>query len=148
MTTFAWTFYPIQLVIEAGGRISFKDLAEKLTNLDPQRFRSEEIVQRAVEKYNSCLKYDGVNVSFDKTAGKYAQFDIMERDVQSMLHKAIPDMEKWQLYPFKTRKNSKECYVGYPWSKIPLCPGEEEFPRLCDFRAFGEDLCYGRCGVK
>jgi len=151
VVTFTLTFYPIIKTLEAGGRISFKDLAEKLISTVPGVFRDEKMVQRAIENYSGCLKYDGATVSFDRDARNYAKYGIMERQLQSLLHKSIPNMEEFQLYPFKTRKNSVTCYLGAPWSHIPI--GEEEkeegvdFPSHCDFRKDGVDGCGLGCGA-
>lgn len=151
MTTFTWTFYPILKTLEAGGTISFKNLAEKLMGDVPGAFRDEETVQRAIERYTGCLNYDGATVSFNRSAKTYAKHGIMERYLQSLLHKAVPNMEDYQLYPFKTRKNSITCYLNAPWKIIPLDELEKEgkvdFPRRCDFRCEGNDCCSLGCGV-
>ena len=114
MVTGTWTLVPILTVISNGGKIEFSELIKKLVEYDSSRFRNENSVIQAME-YNSCLKIQGNKVVFNKNALKYASHSIHERHVQHVLHKSIPNMEKFQLYPYVTKENSPVCYVGVPW---------------------------------
>ena len=149
MATFTYTFCTISQVLKNGGEIGFERLADILMQQEPQRFRDKKTVEMAVLKYTSCLIFDGGTVRFNKGAKRYAKYDIMERDVQAYLHGAVPGMDNWALYPFKTRKNSDTCYLGIPWGEIPKDPDEEKYnmnyPKGCDFRGEGEDSCRTGC---
>ena len=151
MTTFTYTYAPTVEVLKNGGEMPFKVLADKLMAQDPRRFRVEKTVETAIDRYAHCLTSDGAVVRFNKNSDRYARFSIMERDIQSALHGAIENMEEFQLYPFKTRKNSDSCYLNIPWSEIPKDPHEEEhnmhYPDGCDFRGNGEDSCRVGCRV-
>ena len=147
--------YPIAGVIKHGGEVIFSQLAEELMALDPTRFRSLERVEEAVTEHNSCLKYDGDMVRFDKNAVRYSNGSfMMERFTQAFLHSMFGEkMEEFALYPYKTRKNSDACYVGEPWENIPLHETETgppylSYPLLCDFRQTGHDECTVACGLR
>jgi len=71
----------------------------------------------------------------------------MERSIQAGLHATIPNMEEFQLYPFKTRNNSERCYLGIDWADIPEDESGEPFPLTCDFRGNGNDACTLDCGI-
>ena len=153
MTTWAYTFLPIQQVLLNGGEMEFGALAKKLMGLDPGRFRDESIVDKAIQSYVNCLEnIDGI-VVFERSAKKYASVTEMERSVQYALHNSVPDMEKWQIYPMKIRSNSKRCYLGILWEEIPRDPNRGNYKRdlpfddNCDFREEGEDSCKTRCRV-
>lgn len=148
MSTGSWSTIPTQQVLLAGGQIKFKDLVRKLVGIDIGRFRSEKIVRDAIENYCACLDFVGEDfVQYNRKAKKYAQMSsaVYEREVQGFLHASIPDMKKWELYPHKTRKNSKECYEGFHWKDIPIGEsGESHFE--CDYRVDGKDKCSFSCG--
>lgn len=152
MATFTLTYAPIAEVIRNEGMIKFKTLAGKLMTQDPSRFRDEKTVEDAIDGYAGCLIFNGDIVKFNKDAKRYAQNFILERDVQAALHSTMPNMEKWVLYPFKTRKNSEFCYLDIPWKEIPKDSDEEKYnmnyPPLCDFMGQGEYACTASCGVE
>jgi hypothetical protein len=140
MATFTLAFSPTMLVLQNGGRIKISDLHKKLFGIRPLLFRDEKSVEEAIDTYIACLKIEGEEVVFNREAQHYTKIvNIYEREIQEALHGAIPDMERWQLYPFKTRSNSPECYIGIPWAEIPNNdmrmgqPGESDYPEMCDF---------------
>lgn len=147
MVTSSYTFFPIAEVLKAGGEMSFDELAKKLIDFDPSRFKDEETVERAVNIYAYCLNFDGGTVKFNREAKRYAQYSIMERSIQAGLHGTIPNMERFQLYPFKARNNSEGCYLGLDWADIPESQPGESFPIACDFRGDGNDACTLACGI-
>lgn len=153
MATWTLTFLPIHQVLRNGGEMIFSDLAAKLIELDPRRFRDVINVERAITTYAHCLEYDAQTgtVRFNKEAGRYARFGMMERSIQFALHESVPSMEDWQLYPLKTRRNSGACYLGISWESIPRDPDNERknvpYEDDCDFREEGEDNCRAGCGV-
>lgn len=144
---------PIQQVLLAGGMISFDDLATRLMSIDPHRFRDVSNVEDAVNNYSICLENNGHIVTYNRNAKRYSKHGF-ERDVQLWLHNSVPNMEKWQLYPFKSPSNSDKCYIDISWKDIPE-PNEknirEEYRTgvntSCDFRKEGEDGCGFGCGI-
>ncbi len=146
MTTGTWTIIPPLIVLKNNGKIQFDDLQKKLVEIDQGRFLDSDL-HDILRTYINCLKEEGNFVIFDKNAKRYAKHGIYERNLQFILHSAIPEMEKWQLYPLKTRKNSSICYIGVPWEIIPRDFQEVNYINQCDFRWDGEDNCTLGCGV-
>ncbi len=134
------------IVLKNNWKIKFDDLQKKLVEIDKRRFGNSDL-HSILRTYIVCLKEEGDFVIFDKNAKRYAKHGIAERSLQFVLHSAIPEMEKWQLYPLKTRKNSSTCYIGAPWEIIPRDSQEVNYINLCDFRWDGEDNCTLKCGV-
>jgi len=153
MATWTLTFLPTQQVLLAGGKIKFDDLSTKLMSLDPRRFMSISEVENAITRYAKCLTLDASSgiVRFNREADRYARFGLMERSIQFALHESVPNMEEWQLYPLKARKNAMICYMGTPWESIPRDKEHEErnipYDLGCDFRGNGRDACNAGCGV-
>ena len=149
MATFSLNLVPVMEVLLSGGRMKISELADKVFEMNPILFREGSLL-RTIDAYSACLKIDGGSVVFDRSAESYTRFVyIYERAVQAAVHGAVPDMEKWQLYPFKTRDNSDSCYIGVPWSDIPDTDmfGQKEKRRYstrCDYK---KGSCTGRCGV-
>lgn len=146
MVTGTLTMIPPIIVLKNGGKISLKKLEEKCLEIDTGRFEGEDM-KGIIERYSSCLKEKNGVVRFDTESVKYAKHGIMERSLQFILHSAIPEMEKWQLYPLKTKKNSPTCYIGAPWEIIPIDSQEVNYNTFCDFRWDGKDHCTLGCGV-
>ena len=149
MTTWTLSTIPIAMVLKNGGKMKFSELANTLMEGDPTRFKDLKTVEKAVNNYNQCLDFDGDKVVFNKEAKQYAAYPIQERSVQAFLHSALKSTaEEWQLYPYKSRKNSSECYMGISWENIPGedSPDQVSYPVDCDFRLEGEDSCNGGCG--
>jgi hypothetical protein len=142
---------PILAVLENGGRMSLEKLAIDLIKRDPNRFGRD--VRGIIENNINCLKIDGDNVVYDKTATSYTKhWSLIERSAQQLFHNAIPNMEEFQLYPYTTRKNSPYCNLGIPWENIP----EEDHPeglewfgdqQNCNFREQGKKHCGFSCGI-
>jgi hypothetical protein len=148
MVTFILTSYPILKVLEHGGRVRFDELANELMGIDPRRFRDVSRVEEGIEHYSMCLKMEDGYVVYDKEAKNYAAFDIHERDTQALLHNKIPDMEKFELYPFKTRKNSDRCYIGISWEEIPVSEEAKRLGMTYEPRCnFSNGACTAHCGV-
>jgi len=154
MTTLSWTGLPIiaLLTLTDNGSMSFRELAHHLTITRPETFRDENTLEIALDRYIACLAFESGVVSFNRNARKYTKHSSAERNVQSWLHKAVPDMERWQLYPFRDRRNSKECYLEFPWECIALSEEErrgfQNYPPGCDFRCDGSDSCKHGCGIR
>ena len=139
MATWTRTYLPIKVVLTMGGELNFKNLAEIVMQEEPMRFRDMSVLEDALDYYIDCLIYEDGKVRYNKDAIKYTKKGLFERSIQFVLHGSVRDMEKWQLYPLKTRKNSKTCYIGVPWEEIPpetQIEGEEVKPYIesCDFR--------------
>jgi|AntAceMinimDraft_18_1070375.scaffolds.fasta_scaffold117436_2 hypothetical protein len=157
MTTGTYACLPTQQVLLAGGRISFNNLASRLMSIDPSRFRDISNVDKAIENYSPCLENKNGQIIYNKKARSYSYGSIssFEREVQAWLHLSVLNMEKWQLYPFKTPLNSKRCYMNIPWKDIPRDNHEDDLPEKykkgqnykCDFRCKGEDSCKLGCGI-
>lgn len=150
MTTFALTLMPILKTLENGGEINFKILSNELIKLDPRRFRDLRCVEEGIDHYTACLTFKDEIVRYNKDSKNYAKFSIMERDIQAILHEAIKNMEEFQLYPFKTRKNSDKCYIGIKWKDIPKDNDglDKSYNSSCNYRKDGLDECHAGCRVK
>jgi len=109
-------------------------------------------VERAITNYTGCLKIEiGDRVRFNRVAETYARFDIMEREVDVLLHEQVPDMKRFELYPHISPKTSPTCQLGVPWEQVPrdemaVKQGGDPYIR-CDFRQ-KERRCSLGCGVK
>ena len=149
MAQWARTYGAISEVLKNGGSIWIEDLHRKLVELDPRRFRGDNIVEYIVDNLTSCLTIEGAHVKYNKRSKKYAKISmaVFERTIQQALHGSIPNMEKWQLYPYLDRKNSANCYVGIPWREIPAKKEDPQINIDCDFRINETDECHARCGV-
>ncbi len=157
MTTGTYECLPTAIVLLSGGSMLFDDLANKLMSADPSRFRGISKVEEAVNRYSNCLENNGHRITYNKNSKSYSKFNsaINERHVQRWLHQTVPDMEKWQLYPFKTPSNSESCYLNIPWKEIPKDTSEIHLQEKyrsgvnykCDFRCEGENSCTASCGI-
>jgi hypothetical protein len=155
MTIAAHSILPILAVLENGGRINIEELSRKLVRMDPNRFREDASgLIRGIESNINCLKIEGNNVIFDKTANSYTKhFSLIERSAQRLLHNSIPNMNEWELYPYMTRKNSTTCNLGIDWEDIPEennVKGPEWFgyQQNCNFREQGKKYCGFCCGIE
>lgn len=157
MTAGTYSCLPTQQVLIAGGMIEFNTLAEKLMSIDPSRFRSISNVEDAINNYSPCLENNGDLVSYNKNSKKYSWSGMAhdEREIQAWLYRSVPDMKRWELYPFKTPSNSENCYFNIPWKEIPRDNSEDVLKKeyrkgqnyKCDFRCNGENSCTGNCGI-
>jgi hypothetical protein len=125
-------------------------LARKIFNNNSLNF---EAVEHAIDRYTKCLIIREGFVIYNRLADRYTRIaDVYERSIQAGLHANVPEMEKWQLYEYKTRDNSDKCYMQIPWSEIPEDPffrsAKIRYQPNCNFRCNGKDTCTGRCGVK
>ena len=148
MVTGALTMIPPLLVLKNGGEIGLEELERKCLDVDERRFGGQDL-SHSIQTYCACLKIEEGRVKFDKEAKRYAgmRLGVYERELQAVLHGAIPNMEDWELYPFKTRKNSSVCNIGAPWEIIPKDEEKQDYHMSCDFRCSGEDNCKLGCGA-
>jgi hypothetical protein len=151
MATSTITFLPIFFVLKNKGSMRLDELTKSLCDEVPVTFGDGSNVERDIETYIECLTINDGLVRFNSEARTYAKISMMERDIQRALHGYIEDMEKFQLYEYKTRENSHTCHIGVPWDKIPVDDNEKRYkegaPMDCDFRNDGEDACRLGCGV-
>jgi hypothetical protein len=140
---------PIGFVIENNGRISLKELSDKLFEADQRRFRNLETVRGAIENHIACLDIVEEEVIYNKNSKSYTkEFQLVERSAQNYLHNKIPNMKEWELYEYKTRKNSNSCNMKIDWKNIPLDESPIEWFGLqpnCDFREQGNEYCTFSC---
>jgi len=132
--------------------MEFDKLKTALCEQVPVTFRDGSSLERDIGTYIECLTiHDGI-VRFNKEAKRYGKVGNMERYIQAGIHKAIENIEKFQLYPYRTRKDSDTCYIGVPWDNVPVGEGEKMYghnaPRSCDFRSEGNDSCRRGCGIE
>jgi hypothetical protein len=151
MATSGSTFFPILVVLQKGGGIELGRLTQELNKF--RGFGDVEAVEHAIDRYTKCLIIREGFVIYNRLADRYTRIaDVYERSIQAGLHANVPEMEKWQLYEYKTRDNSDKCYMQIPWSEIPEDPffrsAKIRYQPNCNFRCNGKDTCTGRCGVK
>ena len=150
MTVATHSILPIGFVIENNGRISMKELSDKLHKADSRRFRGGDL-SPIIETNIGCLKIEGEDVVYNRKATSYTKhFGLIERSAQNYLHNKIPTMKDWELYEYKTRKNSERCNENVEWKNIPEGKSQIEWFGLqenCDYRVQGNKHCTFSCNV-
>ncbi len=153
MATFTWTYMPLLMVVQNGGSMNLVELTSKLNAASQRHFRDMAQVEFAIKTYSGCLKIiNGNQVVFDRSAESYAKHSIMERDVDYLLHEAMPNLASrgFELYPHKTPQNSSVCPVGVPWKDVPKDSHAQSMGgdpyEMCDYH--GKKGCQGGCGVR
>ena len=140
---------PIGFVLENNGRITLKELSDKLFKADQRRFRGD--ITPIIEKNIECLKIEGEEVVYNRGANSYTKhYSLIERSAQNYLHRKIANMEDWKLYPYKTRENSERCNENMAWEDIPKEESQIKWFGLqinCDYREQGNKHCKFSCGI-
>lgn len=120
MAIFAQTYLPILIVLQNDGSINLRELTEKLNSESPRHFEDMAGVEWVIKTYSGCLKIvEGDRVIFNRQAKSYTKNDYSEREINVLLHDHIPNMHRFELYPYITPKTSLTCPIGATWKYIP-----------------------------